>query len=100
MVETYYQFAEGKVRKGDLVILNKSDMVPGSGILTDHFSPGDVFTLRDAGHMMIVWSDNTATNLVLDHIGIPSPANRVEALWLPITKIHSKSFLRETSVYP
>src|SRR5947209_12881114 len=100
MVETYYQFAAGKVRKDDLVILNKGDMVPGSGILTDHFSPGDVFTLRDAVHMMIVWSDNTATNLVLDHIGIPSTAKRMEALGLPNTKIHSKSFRRDTSVFP
>src|SRR5205823_9341231 len=67
MVETYFQFAESKVRKNDLIILEKSDMVPGSGILTDHFTPGASFTLRDAVRMMIVFSDNTATNLVLDH---------------------------------
>jgi beta-lactamase class A len=100
MVEAYYQFAEGKVRKNDLVILQKSDMVPGSGILTDHFTPGASFTLRDAVRMMIVWSDNTATNLVLDHIGIPSTAKRMEALGLPNTKIHSKSYRRDTSVFP
>src|SRR5437764_14831714 len=34
MVETYYQVAEGKVRKDDLVIINKLDTLPGSGILT------------------------------------------------------------------
>ena len=100
MVETYYQFAEGKVRKNDLIILDKRDMVPGSGILTDHFTPGATFTLRDAVRMMIVFSDNTATNLVLDHIGIASTAARMESLGLPNTKIHSKSFRRDTSVFP
>lgn len=98
MVETYYQFKEGKARPNDLVILGKGDMVPGSGVLTEHFTPGASFTLRDAVRIMIVFSDNTATNLVLDHIGIPSTNTRMEALGLPNTKIHSKVYRRDTSV--
>src|SRR5437867_2909767 len=74
MVETYYQYQEGKVRPNDLITLNQADKVPGSGILTDHISPGATITLRDAVRLMIVFSDNTATNMVLDHIGIPSTA--------------------------
>src|SRR5262245_3195149 len=70
MVEAYEQVKEGKVRLGDMVSLQKEDMVPGSGILTQHFSPGATFPLRDAIRLMIVYSDNTATNLVLDQIGI------------------------------
>src|SRR4051794_10806602 len=63
MVETYFQAHEGKVRLSDLCILHQQDKVPGSGILTDHFSPGASFPLRDAVRLMIVYSDNTATNL-------------------------------------
>src|SRR5262245_38805681 len=44
MVETYYQAQEGKVRLADMVTLGKDDKVPGSGILTDHFSPGASFS--------------------------------------------------------
>src|SRR5262249_3634141 len=46
------------------------------------------------------YSDNTATNLVLDKIGIGSTAKRMEALGLPNTKIHAKVFRRDTSVFP
>src|SRR5262249_60612008 len=79
MVEAYHQFAAGKVRPTDLVILQKADMVQGAGVLTQHFSPGATFCLRDAIRLMIVYSDNTATNLALDHLGIPSTNLRMAA---------------------
>jgi beta-lactamase class A len=100
MVEAYQQAAEGKVKLSDPVILRKGDMVPGSGILTYHFSDGASFPLRDAVRLMIVFSDNTATNLVLDKIGIGATAKRMEEWGFPNTKIHSKSFRRDTSVFP
>jgi beta-lactamase class A len=96
MVETYYQAHEGKVRLLDTVTLAKEDKVPGSGILTYHFSPGACFPLRDAVHLMIVYSDNTATNLVLDQIGLRSTNARMEALGLPNTKINAKVFKPNT----
>jgi beta-lactamase class A len=100
MVEVHYQVQEGKLRLTDTVTLKKEDKVPGSGILTEHFSEGACFPLKDAVRLMIVYSDNTATNLVLDKIGIDAAAKRMEALGLPNTKIHSKVFKRETSVFP
>jgi beta-lactamase class A len=100
MVEVYQQVAEGRVKLSDPVTLHNADKVPGSGILTDNFSDGATFPLRDAVRLTIVFSDNTATNLVLDRIGIRSTADRMEALGFPNTKVHSKSFHRETSVFP
>lgn len=100
MVETYRQAAQGQVNLDDFVTLEKDDKVPGSGILTYHFSPGARFPLRDAVHLMIVYSDNTATNLVLDQIGIGSTAETMEKLGYPNTKIHSKVFNRASSVFP
>lgn len=97
MVEAYQQFADGKAKPGDLCILQKDDKVPGAGILTEHFSPGASFCLRDAVRMMIVWSDNTATNIVLDHVGIRSVNSRMEAMGLPNTKVHSKVYKRSSS---
>jgi beta-lactamase class A len=49
---------------------------------------------------MIAFSDNTATNLVLDKIGLPATAKFMEELGCPHTKIHAKVFKRETSVFP
>lgn len=100
MVEAYRQAAEKKVDLDKPVTLKKGDKVPGSGILTNHFSEGATFPLRDAIHLMIVYSDNTATNLVLDEIGIPSTAETMEKMGYPNTKAHSKVFKRETSAFP
>lgn len=100
MIEAYRQAAANKVDLDRHVTLKKDDKVPGSGILTYHFSDGATFPLRDAVHLMIVYSDNTATNLVLDQIGIGTTAATMEALGYPNTKIHAKVFRRDTSVFP
>jgi beta-lactamase class A len=97
MVETYFQVHEKKVALTDKVELKKDDKVPGSGILTDHFSEGASFSLRDAVRLMIVFSDNTATNLVLDKIGIGSVHERMKSLKLPNTKIHAKVYKGSTT---
>jgi beta-lactamase class A len=99
MVEAYRQAGEGKVDLKKVITLEKSDQVPGSGILTQ-LSPGLTLSLRDAVHLMIALSDNTATNLVLDEIGIGSTAATMERLGYPNTKIHSKVFRRDSSVFP
>ncbi len=98
MVEAYRQAAEMAIDLDEAVTLEASDKVPGSGILTDHFSPGARFPLRDAVHLMIAFSDNTATNLVLDEIGIGSTAATMERMGYPHTRIHAKVFRRDTSV--
>jgi beta-lactamase class A len=97
MMEVYLQAEEGKLRLSDPVTLHNADKVPGSGILTDHFSDGATFSLRDAVRLMIVYSDNTATNMVLDKIGIPSTNHRMEAWGLKETKINAKSFRGSTT---
>ena len=75
----------------------ESDRSPGSGILTPHFSPGATLTLRDAARLMIAFSDNSATNLVLDQIGIAATGQTMTELGCPNTRIHHKVFLRETT---
>jgi beta-lactamase class A len=100
MVEAYRQAAAGKVDLNAMVVLRESDKVPGSGVLTSHFSAGARFTLRDAIRLMIAFSDNTATNLVLDATGIGATAATMDKLGYPNTKIHAKVFRRDTSVFP
>jgi beta-lactamase class A len=99
MVETYRQAGEGKVDLAKAITLTKGDQVPGSGILRE-LSPGLTLTLRDAVRLMIALSDNTATNLVLDQIGLKSTAETMERMGCPNTKIHSKVFRGDTTVFP
>ena len=100
MVEAYRQAEAKTIDLNKTITLKKGDKVPGSGILTTHFSDGVTFPLLDAVHLMIVFSDNTATNLVLDEIGLKSTAETMEKMGYPNTKIHSKVFRRDTSVFP
>jgi beta-lactamase class A len=97
MLEVYLQVAEGKVKLTDTITLRKADMVPGSGILSYHFSDGATFPLRDAVRLMIVYSDNTATNLVLDRIGLASPNQRLEGWGFGHTKLNAKVFKGATT---
>jgi beta-lactamase class A len=97
MLEAYQQALEGKIKLDTPVTLRKEDRVPGSGILTYHFSDGATFPLRDAVRLMIVFSDNTATNLVLDQIGIASTGARMKEWGCSKTKIHAKVFRGDTT---
>jgi len=99
MVEAYRQAAEGKINLDEPVTLKAEDKVPGSGILTTHFSPGTAISLRDAVRLMIAYSDNTATNLVLAKIGLPATAVTMEKMGLTNTKVHSFVFRQGTSIF-
>jgi D-alanyl-D-alanine carboxypeptidase len=100
MIEAYRQAELGNIDLAKPVTLRDEDKVPGSGILTSHFSAGASFALRDSVRLMIALSDNTATNLVLDQIGLAATAKYMEELGCPNTKIHAKVFKRETSIFP
>src|SRR5258706_5545456 len=67
LAATFQAVAEGKIKWTDFTTLRKEDKVSGSGILGE-FADDSRFTLADVAHLMIVLSDNTATNLVLDKI--------------------------------
>jgi beta-lactamase class A len=99
MVEAYRQAEAKKIDLDKMLTLQKEDQVTGSGILSQ-LTPGLTLSLRDAIHLMIALSDNTATNLVLDEIGIGATAATMERLGYPNTKIHAKVFRRDTSVFP
>jgi D-alanyl-D-alanine carboxypeptidase len=100
MVEAYRQAGEGKVDLKAMITLKDADKVPGSGILTIQFTEGMTLSLRDAIRLMIAYSDNTATNMVVDKIGLPATTAYMESLSLKHTRLHSKVYRRDTSIAP
>jgi beta-lactamase class A len=87
----------GDISLDDRITVLKIDKVPGSGML-QYLHDGLEITIRDAAWLMSTISDNTATNLLLDKVAIRRVWEKMEALGLPRSKIHAKSFLRMTSV--
>jgi beta-lactamase class A len=68
MAAAFSAVAQGKVKWEDTSELRQEDKIGGTGVLSE-LSAGTRLPLRDLVHLMIVVSDNTATNLVLDRIG-------------------------------
>lgn len=97
MAATYKQADDGKVDLTRLVPLTRADKVQGSGILTDHFSDGATLCVRDLVRLMIRFSDNTATNMVLDVTGIRTVNEYTAARMLPETRINAKVFKGSTT---
>lgn len=97
LVALYDLVEKGEISLDDRITVLKIDKVPGSGQL-QFLHDGAEITVRDAAWLMTTISDNTATNLLLDKVAIRRVWQKMEALGLPRSKIHSKSFQRFTSV--
>jgi len=97
LVAMLEEVRKGTMRLDERVSMIARDRVGGSGVL-QHMGSGLEPTAGDLAWLMITLSDNTATNLILDKINVRTVWERMEALGLPRTKIHSKTFLRATSV--
>src|SRR5258705_9935374 len=89
MVEAFARVAEGRAKWTDELVLTKEKKVSGSGILVE-LSDGLHLTLRDGVNLMMLLSDNTATNLVLDVLTTDSVNARMESLGLKQIKILRK----------
>lgn len=100
LVTAYQAIEDGKLSLDQPITLKKEDKVPGSGILTPHFSEGTRLTLYDAIELMIVYSDNTATNLVIDQIGLPTTTELMKSLGCETTVLNSLVYRRDTSIFP
>lgn len=97
LVTLYDLAGKGMLSLDDPLTVLKIDQVPGSGTL-QYMHPGLTLSVRDAAWLMATTSDNTATNLLLDRIIIRRVWEKMEGLGLQHTKVHSKSFLRISSV--
>ncbi|MEO6912779.1 MAG: serine hydrolase [Candidatus Baltobacteraceae bacterium] len=92
LFEALKQIQSGRVHFDDELTLLKSDQVPGSGVFTLFDTP-QTLTLKDALTMMVVVSDNTATNLVIDHLGLANIDRRIQWIGLRNTWLYKKVFM-------
>lgn len=87
---------KGKLKMEDRITVTKSDKVPICGALT--LFTDDVETdVRTLCRLMISLSDNTATNRLIDLIGIPAIQEGFQTMGLEKTVIRRKLFDRAAS---
>ena len=99
LFEALKQVQEGRVRFADTLTMTKPDQVAGSGVLSLFDTPMRL-TLKDALTMMIATSDNTGTNLVIDHLGLASVDSRITWMGLKDTWLYKKVFMPPAGPMP
>jgi beta-lactamase class A len=90
LAEVFRQDAAGALSVRDRIELDERNRVGGSGVLKD-LSPGVVLPVLDYATLMIVVSDNSATNVLIDRLGGVEPVNRfMRELGLDTITLHRK----------
>ncbi len=92
MVEVHHQVAEGKLRRDTSVTLKESDKAGDEPVVLNQLHAGVPLTVADLLALMIAFSDNTATNLLVGLAGTANVDRRMVAYGLPNTKIFRPTF--------
>jgi beta-lactamase class A len=90
LAELYRQAQEGRLKLTDLYTVRKEDDVPDSAIFNGLSFGVTQLTLRDLATMMIAVSDNSATNVLIDKVGLENVNAMLTAQGLKQTKLQRK----------
>ena len=90
LAELYLQAQQGKLKLTDEYVVRKEDMVSGSDIMLG-LTPGTTrLTLRDLATMMVAVSDNSATNVLIDRLGMENVNSMLAGLGFHSTQLRRK----------
>src|SRR6266404_4444521 len=90
LAELYRQAQQGKLKLTDLYTVNAADLVQDSDIMGG-LTPGITqITLRDLATMMLAVSDNSATNVLIERVGMENVNALMESLGLAHTRLRRK----------
>lgn len=91
LVELMARVEAGECRLDDRLHLRNEDRVDGSGVLP-MLHEGLELTLEDLAHLMITVSDNTASNMLIDFLGVERINQRLVSLGLTRTQLQRKFY--------
>jgi beta-lactamase class A len=90
LAQLYQQTQQGKLKLTDLYTVQTSDLVPDSDIMSG-LTPGVTrVTLRDLATMMVAVSDNSATNVLINRVGMENVNTMLDSLGLSHTRLRRK----------
>ncbi len=87
--------AEGRYDWGEALTLTDAEKVGGAGVLSG-MTAGLKISLHDLAYLMTAISDNTATNMLIEHLGVAVVNARMEAFGLTETRLLRKSYSPDT----
>lgn len=89
LVAVYTDVHAGKLRLQDSTTYEQRHYCRGSGVL-QHLAPGTRMTVRDAAMLMMIISDNAATNMCIDLVGLDQVNETMRALGCPATRLFQR----------
>ena len=99
LYEAMVEVRAGKASWDEKITLKPGEAVGGSGML-HFFDPPLTLTLKDVLTMMVIVSDNTATNLAIDDLGLANIDSRIQWMGLQNTWLYKKVFMAATGPEP
>lgn len=91
MVEAFRQFEAGLRDPEEVYVLREADKLPSCGAL-NRLHAGIEVNLMDLVELMIVLSDNTATNVLIDRLGMDNIKGTMAELGMRQTALRRKLF--------
>ena len=83
--ELFKQAAEKRIDLEEKVTLDRRQAVGGTGVLVEMGTP--TLSIRDYAVLMVTLSDNTATNVLIDRLGMDKIVARMQGLGLNATRL-------------
>lgn len=96
LIEAFRQQQEGLLSMDEVFSVRPEQKMPSCGALS-YLHDGLQVTLRDLCVLMIILSDNSATNMLIDRLGIENVNQTLRALGLNKTTLRRRLFDREAS---
>ncbi len=96
MASVFEQFETGKLKQDFSLSVYKKDCVPSCGALT-YLHEGICVTALDLVTLMIIFSDNTATNVLIDLLGMEEINRYIASLGFENTRLNRKMYDAEKS---
>jgi len=90
LAELYRQSQEGKLKLTDVYTVRAEDDVEDSRIFNGLTPELTRLTLRDLAQMVVAVSDNAATNVLIDRVGMQNVNSLLQSLSLTKTKLQRK----------
>ena len=99
LLDAAEQVRAGKATFDERLVLEKANQVEGSGVL-GQLTPPIALTLGDTLTLMVVLSDNTATNVAIDRLGLAHINETLRAAGLHQTVLYKKVYVPATGPMP
>ena len=99
LLDAAEQIRAGHATLGEKLVLEHANQVAGSGVLAELDTPLPL-TLKDTLTLMVILSDNTATNLAIDRLGLDHIDHTIRAAGLKQTWLYKKVYMPASGPMP